>query len=152
MKLSFQALLSYDRNHLSLPAFDYDHPVNDEETSTSFLSGYLWDRQNPASLQTISFTRPPVSIHNPEDKGVYPQHHHRILFPRRMSDTSDGSRSAVLDRLNKEASIPLHTADGYSIRAWLTSAKKCLDQVRASESLSTLALFGALFISSWLNG
>lgn len=47
-----------------------------------------------------------------------------------MSGSSDDSRSLLLDRLNKEASVPLDTADAYSIRAWLTSAKKCLDQVR----------------------
>jgi hypothetical protein len=47
-----------------------------------------------------------------------------------MPDTSNGPRSVLLDRLNKEASVPLNTADSYSIRAWLTSAKKCLDQVR----------------------
>jgi len=52
-----------------------------------------------------------------------------------MSDTSDGPRSVLLDRLNKEAGVPLITADSYSIRAWLTSAKKCLDQVRTLNTL-----------------
>jgi hypothetical protein len=47
-----------------------------------------------------------------------------------MADSSDGIRSKLLDRLNGEADIPVDSPDDYSIRAWLTSAKKCLDQVR----------------------
>jgi hypothetical protein len=41
------------------------------------------------------------------------------------------SRSHLLDRLNQEASVATSSANDYSIRAWVTSAKKCLDQVIA---------------------
>jgi len=46
-----------------------------------------------------------------------------------MADPNDGNRSLLLDSLNRQANIPLNTADDYSIRAWITSAKKCFDQV-----------------------
>jgi hypothetical protein len=46
-----------------------------------------------------------------------------------MSGPSDGSRNSRLDTLNKAASIDTGTANNYAIRSWLTSAKKCLDQV-----------------------
>lgn len=46
-----------------------------------------------------------------------------------MSDSSGGNHSILLDRLKKEARVDTNSADDYSIRAWITSAKKCLDQV-----------------------
>jgi hypothetical protein len=46
-----------------------------------------------------------------------------------MSGAGDGLRGTRLEKLNKEASIDLTTANSYAIRSWLTSAKKCLDQV-----------------------
>jgi len=47
-----------------------------------------------------------------------------------MAGATDGiGKSLLLDRLNQEASVAAHTANDFSIRAWLTSAKKCLDQV-----------------------
>jgi hypothetical protein len=47
-----------------------------------------------------------------------------------MAGAADGiGKSLLLDRLNQEASVAAHTANDFSIRAWLTSAKKCLDQV-----------------------
>lgn len=47
-----------------------------------------------------------------------------------MAGSSDGEgRSPRLDRLNQEASVPADSANDFSVRAWLTSAKKCLDQV-----------------------
>jgi hypothetical protein len=41
------------------------------------------------------------------------------------------SRSLLLDKLNQEASVATSSANDFSIRAWITSAKKCLDQVLA---------------------
>jgi hypothetical protein len=64
--------------------------------------------------------------------------HHASVLLSNMSDTSDGPRSALLDRLNHEATVSASTADNYSIRAWLTSAKKCLDQVRLSDEIALL--------------
>ena len=46
-----------------------------------------------------------------------------------MADPNDGNRSLLLDSLNGQANISFNTADDYSIRSWITSAKKCFDQV-----------------------
>src|SRR5579859_6611689 len=59
-----------------------------------------------------------------------------------MTDAGEGPRSTLLDRLNKEATVAVSTANGYSIRSWLTSAKKCLDQVTP--------LFLFIASASWL--
>ena len=40
-------------------------------------------------------------------------------------------RTALLERLKKEAAVSVDSANNYSVRSWLTSAKKCLDQVGA---------------------
>ena len=63
-----------------------------------------------------------------------------------MADPNDGNRSSLLDNLNMQANISFNTADEYSIRAWITSAKKCFDQVSllSADQLSLLPLFRKL--------
>ena len=63
-----------------------------------------------------------------------------------MADPNNGNRSSLLDSLNRQANIPFNTADEYSIRAWITSAKKCFDQVSllSADQLSLLPLFRKL--------
>lgn len=60
-----------------------------------------------------------------------------------MADQTDGNQSLILDSLNRQADIALDTADDYSIRAWIISAKKCFDQVSfpSPDRLSLLPLF-----------
>jgi hypothetical protein len=43
--------------------------------------------------------------------------------------SEDRDRTALLERLNSEAAVSVDGANDYSVRSWLTSAKKCLDQV-----------------------
>jgi hypothetical protein len=52
-----------------------------------------------------------------------------------MSVSSDGANSTRLEVLSKAASIDLGTTNNYAVRSWLTSAKKCLDQVSLARKL-----------------
>jgi hypothetical protein len=51
------------------------------------------------------------------------------MTPLRSAASPASERAGLLERLNREAAISIDSANDYSIRSWLTSAKKCLDQV-----------------------
>jgi len=50
--------------------------------------------------------------------------------------SAPSDRAALLERLNRVAAVSVDSANDYSLRSWLTSAKRCLDQVFSSH-LST---------------
>lgn len=54
------------------------------------------------------------------------------MTPLRSPASPASERAALLERLNREAAISIDSANDYSIRSWLTSAKKCLDQVSSA--------------------